>query len=107
MDDWRHRLTEGYHKLALSMQSLTVEASNREKRLERLEDIGTELPTQLAVIDNRLTSVEADLKKHMQSDTNLAVAREKSRATIAAAWIGGIVAGLAAIASLIMHLTKG
>jgi len=108
-------LSAGFHKSALAIRELSVKheacSQTTDSRLSALESTvstgSMALLSRMAVLEVRLAEAERKLTEHEQKQSALTTARLGSRATITAAWIGGGIAFLAAILSLILQLLKG
>ena len=111
-DDTLKALTDGYHKTALALREVSVKQSScqahvdaRIKALEQAVHTGSfSIQSRLAVLETRMAAYDRAQNGASANRNALAAAKVGSRGTILAAWIGGSITLLAAIASLIISL---
>jgi len=99
-------LAEAYHKLGLAVRELSVKQDTQGQQLDGLEQMlfrgSVSLQSRVAILETRLAEQTRLCQETRGNRTAHSSARIGGRATVTAAWIGGIITFLVAILSLIV-----
>jgi hypothetical protein len=114
-DEALRSLSRGFHKSALAIREVSTKQETFQKateaRTSALEQAvftgSSSMQSRQAVLEARLGALETQQKAHEESQSAVVSARVSGRATVAAAWIGGVVTFLIAIIGLVMAIYKG
>lgn len=106
----QRELTAGLHKTGLAVHGITVTQESHERRLTALESTvissNNSLQTRVARSEDRLKRLEETTRSTSHSLVKRETARIQGRATVIAAWVGGVTGVIAAIVALIVALSK-